>query len=188
LLERIPPTDPAVTAFVPDEGRFVDKRRRPFREDDVDLTPEETGGAGGFVSLFKFFPNFFLAVGSDDCCVILVTELISKVGMLALVAILVAATTTEGTLSCETVIHSSGRTRTDLRRFCTENYDYRELVPCARNQQRNPWGISLFSITLTLSLLLSFHQRWLVFSFFNSMPTGGELSVNSCLAPPNDAV
>lgn len=60
----------------------MDKSKRPDREEPPTPPtlplpapgpppkPEEEedaiGGAGGFVSLFRFLPNFFLVVGSDE--------------------------------------------------------------------------------------------------------------------------
>ena len=76
LLERIPLTAPDEEAGLPPEGLFVERRRSPFRDDADDLALDATGGAGGFVSLLRFFPNFFFAVGSDDCCAGFVIELI----------------------------------------------------------------------------------------------------------------
>ena len=79
LLDRIPPTPPdeEEAGLFPDD-LFVESRSSPFLEDAEDLVLDATGGAGGFVSLLRFFPNFFFAVGSDDGCAGFVTELISS--------------------------------------------------------------------------------------------------------------
>ena len=76
LLERIPPPVPDEEAGLLPDGLFVERRRSPFRDDADDFALEATGGAGGFVSLLRFFPNFFFAVGSDGCCADFVVELI----------------------------------------------------------------------------------------------------------------
>jgi hypothetical protein len=78
-LERIPEED----VLAPDVGLFVDSSKSPFREAAFDLTPEAMG-TGAFVSLLRFLPNFFFAVGSDDCCEDFVAELIRLTSWLTL--------------------------------------------------------------------------------------------------------
>ena len=78
MLERIPPDDEA--EVVPEESRFVDKSSSPLRDEAFAFVAEETGGAGGLVSLFRFFPNFFFVVVSVDCCCVVVDFVIELIG------------------------------------------------------------------------------------------------------------
>jgi hypothetical protein len=75
LLDKRPPD----TAAVPPEedARFVESNSNPFREDEVApraLAVDGLGGAGAFVTLFRFFPNFFFP---DVRALFLSNELIS---------------------------------------------------------------------------------------------------------------
>lgn len=57
MLARRPP-DAAVA--VPPPARLVDSNNNPLREEDVRaLAADGLGGAGAFVTLLRFFPNFF---------------------------------------------------------------------------------------------------------------------------------
>lgn len=59
MLDKRPPEDV-------DEDRFVDKSNKPLREDEVRaLAVEGLGGAGAFVTLVRFFPNFFFPDGRE---------------------------------------------------------------------------------------------------------------------------
>jgi len=71
LLERMPPE--AVAVLLPEEGRFVERSKYPFFDDEFDLLCTcATGATGGAVSLLRFLPNFFFVVVSKDVDVVVV--------------------------------------------------------------------------------------------------------------------
>lgn len=51
----------------PEEARFVESNNNPLREEpEVFALEPEIGGAGGFVSVLRFLPNFFFFVVESD--------------------------------------------------------------------------------------------------------------------------
>jgi hypothetical protein len=75
LLDKRPPE--AVAAPV-DDVRLVESSNNPLREEDVApraLEAEAIGGAGAFVTLLRFFPNFFFVPDKRE--LFLFIELIS---------------------------------------------------------------------------------------------------------------
>jgi hypothetical protein len=75
LLDKRPDDD----TFPAEEERFVERSNKPLREEaevEPPLLGDAMGGAGGFVSLFRFLPNFFFVVSSDGFPAFLCLELI----------------------------------------------------------------------------------------------------------------
>jgi hypothetical protein len=70
---------PDAAAVPAEEERFVERSNKPLREEaEVEplLLVDAMGGAGGFVSLFRFLPNFFFVVNSEGIPPFLWLELI----------------------------------------------------------------------------------------------------------------